>query len=544
MVIRTKIVVIGRKTSKDYRLKRVSTLRWIMKLDEIITIYKQDIIYPFYENFDIGVDKTYLTIDSAQDHCKSTGNDLFLLYDNSGYYEFPTIRKIFNIIGINPAKIRNVNTGLNFNIKNNNLFLFKSTLYFENLIFDCSSNNNDFISLLSFDNFRIDNIKIKIIFNNCSFLRPNTDNYSIIGNIKKYIHILFDHCYLEIGHSFGINIGSGLIDFYRCQTTKDWDASFTNIGLLDIKSHYNTDYGPNYGVLKTIDISNLIPSPEIPNPEENPCEDADELVITGPLLIAIPGNYQYFKSGGIYPYVWSVEGTGCSILQNGNLTVDDTGDGQFVVSISDYCETISTLSGEIIFSENPMLTTLDPNFCRESNELSDNNTTVTIIGLPPDNLSMWGLVRSTTHHSTGKKYLEVTVHDVAHYAFGIVNSNANYYGWPGGNSYGFSVYIAMDGQQNGVVMGKYAYGSFSLYGPIGYDIDSVIGICIDFDLLTIGFYVDGNDLGVAYNIPQNLYYAAFSGYEYQTSFTVNFGNSSFQYTIPEGFDAWDVNVNT
>lgn len=83
-------------------------------------------------------------------------------------------------------------------------------------------------------------------------------------------------------------------------------------------------------------------------------------------------------------------------------------------------------------------------------------------------------------------------------------------------------------------------GTSSSYGA-SYTTNNTIGVALDLDIGTITFYKNGVSQGIAYTTVKNLgkvfpFMCGSNGNP--TTITVNFGNESFKYSIPNGYKAY------
>ena len=176
------------------------------------------------------------------------------------------------------------------------------------------------------------------------------------------------------------------------------------------------------------------------------------------------------------------------------------------------------------------------------NPLAQNSTGVT---LSDGNLkvarssSNFGLVAASIGMSTGKWYCEVTVNDVSNIGLGIVEGQvlgtANRY--VGQDSNGFE-YSSLGTKVTG--------GSYSSYGD-SFTNSDVIGVIFDADNGKLYFSKNGtiqnsgdtgNGTGFAFeNLTNGPYFFAAGAENVSTANAWNFGQSSFAYTPPSGFNS-------
>jgi len=183
---------------------------------------------------------------------------------------------------------------------------------------------------------------------------------------------------------------------------------------------------------------------------------------------------------------------------------------------------------------------LDPSYKSSSLTLSNSNMTVEHTGS-----TGWGMVRSDIGWDAGKWYWEVTidVHNGPYGLIGAVPQSQATNNYPGqiDHSYGYS---AFDGN-------RFSGGSNTTYGA-SYTAGDIIGVALDLDNGRIWFSKNGvwqnsgnPSLGTnaAFdNTTDATYifgklYACVAPYQNGDQFTVNFGESPFQYSVPTGFSA-------
>lgn len=139
-----------------------------------------------------------------------------------------------------------------------------------------------------------------------------------------------------------------------------------------------------------------------------------------------------------------------------------------------------------------------------------------------------GLVRSTVGKSSGKWYWEYTTNVTAG-MIGVALGSAQLTSYPGSDGSGRGYF------HNG---SKYLSSGASPYG-IGYTspLGKVIGVALDMDAGTVGFYVDGAYQGVAFSSLTGVYFAGAGGVNGPTiNYDMNFGASPFARPVPPGFN--------
>jgi hypothetical protein len=181
-------------------------------------------------------------------------------------------------------------------------------------------------------------------------------------------------------------------------------------------------------------------------------------------------------------------------------------------------------------------TTLDSN--NKASSITLSNSDLTCTSSSNDNKS----VRSTTSKSSGKKYIEVTITDAYNgglfmLGFGSASQSVDPgIGFDGTDGVAFHVnstaYWFTDS-------GNTIYSSFS-YGDT-FDDGDILSVIVDFDNDTISF--KRNDNFIYQNIDAHL--DSFTDRYFfcspnRDTLTINFGASSFNYTPPSGYSAWDV----
>lgn len=139
-----------------------------------------------------------------------------------------------------------------------------------------------------------------------------------------------------------------------------------------------------------------------------------------------------------------------------------------------------------------------------------------------------GLVRSTIGKSSGKWYWEYTTESVAG-MIGIANASATLAGYPGADSNGRgyfhtgNIYVNSAGTSYGV--------------GYTYDLGKVIGVALDMDAGSIGFYVNGAYQGLAFTPLSGVFFAAAGGVGGPTIYyNMNFGATPFVHPVPAGFN--------
>lgn len=165
-----------------------------------------------------------------------------------------------------------------------------------------------------------------------------------------------------------------------------------------------------------------------------------------------------------------------------------------------------------------------------SNELgiySNNNLTVKLNGLKS--------ARANKGKTSGKWYWEITYNEGSDICIGVGNAKANLNMYPG-NSNGNSLCYSYVGEKIAYPQIREKYGK-------SFSIGDVIGVALDMNQGSLGFYVNGEYQGIAFNNLSSmgeLYpmvgEGASAGYCIST---VNFGASTFKYDIPAGYIAYD-----
>lgn len=148
---------------------------------------------------------------------------------------------------------------------------------------------------------------------------------------------------------------------------------------------------------------------------------------------------------------------------------------------------------------------------------------------------------STTAKTTGKWYVEFKFNELS-------GTNSNMIGIvdPG--------FVAAQVTGNGGVMGgtnsyayysnngnRYSQGTSGAYGA-SYTTNDIIGVAFNGDAHTIEFFKNGASQGVLSSVTTTSYHVGVSNIYAAagtTSFTANFGASTFVYAPPTGYTAWD-----
>lgn len=169
-------------------------------------------------------------------------------------------------------------------------------------------------------------------------------------------------------------------------------------------------------------------------------------------------------------------------------------------------------------------TTLDPANLGAGITLSNGNLTATIA------TATGGLARSILYVSSGKRYYEFTSTGI-YPVVGVVTSNAalsNTY--PGADSQGWGYYTNSYLYHNGQLG---AFGSSWTTGDI-------IGVELDLDVGTLGYYKNGVYLGIAFTGLAGWYlYAAVGDYSVTGALgTFNFGATAWNHAPRAGYVGW------
>ena len=148
---------------------------------------------------------------------------------------------------------------------------------------------------------------------------------------------------------------------------------------------------------------------------------------------------------------------------------------------------------------------------------------------------------STTAKTTGKWYAEFTFNEwnsinsnligIVDPAFVAAQVTGNGGAMGGTNSY---AYYSNNGN-------RYSQGTSGAYGA-SYTTGDIIGVAFDGDAHTITFYKNGASQGVLSSVTTTSYHVGVSNIYANggtTSFTANFGASTFVYAPPSGYSAWD-----
>lgn len=160
--------------------------------------------------------------------------------------------------------------------------------------------------------------------------------------------------------------------------------------------------------------------------------------------------------------------------------------------------------------------------------LSNGNLTAT-------GLNSTNYVRASVGNTKGKWYWEIKVDLVSSTMIGIANSlasmNASLHNTANVRLYYF------DGRK---YTGATAYGA-------SYTTGDVIGIALDLDVGTLGFYKNGVSQGIAFNDIKTMgevFPSVGSGSSAgQTGVTARFSKKDFQYPVPSGFRAYESELN-
>lgn len=233
---------------------------------------------------------------------------------------------------------------------------------------------------------------------------------------------------------------------------------------------------------------------------------------------AISGYYQFSPLGGTTPYSYSVvSGTG-SIDSNGLYSAPSS-EGTATIRVTDndgdYSDAeISVISGAA----------LNPSDKDASITLSNNNFTAV------SGTSGWRAVRADKGVSSGKWYWEVTSESggANHMQVGILNASGTLGSYLGStvDGYGYSSHPSY--YHNG--SGASASGS-----PTTFTIDDIIGVALDMDNGTLGFYKNGTSFGTAWTGISGTYYPAIAFNGLANKGSVNFGATAFTHSTPPGF---------
>lgn len=139
-----------------------------------------------------------------------------------------------------------------------------------------------------------------------------------------------------------------------------------------------------------------------------------------------------------------------------------------------------------------------------------------------------GSVRSVFSASGGKWYWEVTVNS-AQALIGIAKAAASLSTYPGGDANGWSTYLF-----NGTKYNNNIGTAFTSAAPAG----SVVGVKLDLDNGTLGFIINGVDLGNAFTGLTGTFFAMVGGGSSGTTatFTANFGATTMAHSVPAGYE--------
>lgn len=144
-------------------------------------------------------------------------------------------------------------------------------------------------------------------------------------------------------------------------------------------------------------------------------------------------------------------------------------------------------------------------------------------------------IRSTIGKSAGKWYWEITRTSgtvIEAGEIGVCKATDNIGTYVGFNATGYAY------EYSGTVGGsnKVNNNLFTIYDVSGYCLaGGVVGIALDMDTGTIGFYLNGVYLGVAFSGLTGTFYAALT--PWNDVITTNFGASAFVYSPPAGFNS-------
>ncbi len=203
--------------------------------------------------------------------------------------------------------------------------------------------------------------------------------------------------------------------------------------------------------------------------------------------------------------------------------------------------------------------TLDPSFKDANLVLSNVNRTVN----QPTNNITYERVQSTTTHSTGKYYVEVTIDAISagphRSSIGIQRAGYDYTGWAElGTISTYDCAFYSEGTYGGFI-GTSPFGNQQGYPA--WANGQIIGIAIDLDASPNRIYINPNNVGWWGNVgggagtsgvdpaagtngidttvsPVPVWFAVgFQAFAQGGQMTVNFG-PSFTYTKPTGFSAW------
>jgi len=170
---------------------------------------------------------------------------------------------------------------------------------------------------------------------------------------------------------------------------------------------------------------------------------------------------------------------------------------------------------------------LDPSNKNSQIVLSNGDLTYTSNNSPGN----WTQVAANQTKTTGKWYYEITCTTGTTHAFFIANSSWDFTlgnTVSGSTANSWAKLWDASKQTNNV---NVAYGASIVAGD-------VIGVAMDVDGGSITMYRNGTSEGVMYNtgLPATVYF----GFQIQTSSqvaTVNFGATTFAYSVPSGFNA-------
>jgi hypothetical protein len=180
----------------------------------------------------------------------------------------------------------------------------------------------------------------------------------------------------------------------------------------------------------------------------------------------------------------------------------------------------------IVVPEPPAITkdyaTFSPTDKLAAINLTNNNLTATLVGG-----NGWGSVKATQGLSSGKWYWEITGVTTSNIVAGVTPSSTGTTGYYGYGYLGWSASVQTS------TSGPYAYIA---YGPAASWKDDVLGLALDMDTKKITFYRNGVSLGVVpgFTIPDATVYPFIGTFD--SSATVNFGQTPFVYPAPAGYN--------
>ena len=217
-------------------------------------------------------------------------------------------------------------------------------------------------------------------------------------------------------------------------------------------------------------------------------------------------------AAGSAQYAWRVDGV--LLVDNGTTGFDPSGIDSLLDSPTDYDD------GTNVHGNYATLNPLDKH---SDFTTSNGNLDVATTG------SNWRSIRGTIGITSGKYYWEFTTgHQRA--TVGIATSETSVLDdYIGNNAYGWS--YLYDGN-------KYHAGGITSYGN-SYTNGDTIGVAFDADAGSIYFYKNGtiqNSGTAAYTgLTSGPYFPAFSFRDSGSTFTANFGQRPFKYTLPTGY---------